>query len=268
MVFQLPDAKKCVAFLFSSHPSSKGEPEPLGTCFFAEVTGVAGGSGLNYLITAKHVLQDLRQAGKAFVRLNDPNGGVSYREIALDEQDWLCNVVDEAVDVAIFPLPWILGAPDYEIGFVNLDVNLSGEPVPWTPREAEDVAFMGLMFNFVGKKRNLLALRVGTIALITDEPIQGLFGGPSKYHIIDVQAYPGNSGAPVWLVSAQMFFLLGVLSAGYPTKAQLIQTKESSWRSEQYYNLGMSLVTPVEKVLEIVKPHIKKQVSPSEGSLL
>ncbi|HUF54278.1 MAG TPA: hypothetical protein VMR52_10965 [Dehalococcoidia bacterium] len=258
MVFQLADAKNCVAFLFGSKPTSKGEPEPVGTCFFVEFSEASGHSNLRYLVTAKHVLIDLQKLGKAVVRLNNPNGGVSYLPVPLEEGEWLLSS-DEAIDVAVLPLPWVLGEADYELAFDNLDAPLNGDPWPWPIREGEDVAFTGLVFNFLGKSKNLLALRVGTMALVPDEPIQGLYGGPSQYYVIDVQAYPGNSGAPVWFVSGLSCFLLGVLSAGYPTKAQLHQLATSTFRKEEYYNLGMALVTPIEKVLAIIKPHLERE---------
>jgi len=256
MVYPLESAKKTVAILFGGRPSTNGEPSPMGTCFFVEFSVVAGHSNIRYLVTAKHVLADLRKVGKAVVRLNNPSGDVSYLPIPLDEDDWLPSD-DDTADVAVLPLPWTLGEDDYEIVFDNLDAPLAGEAWPWAAREGDAVAFTGLMVNFVGKKRNLLALRMGTLSLVTDELIQGEFG-PSKYHVIDAQAYLGNSGAPVWVVSGMSFFVLGVLSAGYPTKAEKIKIP-STWRKEEYYNLAMSLVTPLEKVLDVIRPHLEEE---------
>ncbi|MDP9237909.1 MAG: serine protease [Chloroflexota bacterium] len=234
-------AKACVGFLFAEPGTD--EPEPIGTCFLA-VQHLPNGDG-EYLVTAKHVLEGLRKAGAGYVRVSAAQGGVEKIELDLGAGAWLVHD-DPAVDLAI--QPW-----SEQSGWRAWSIEHDGS-APRTPvmlRETDDVAFTGLMRNFVGATQNLLAIRVGTIALITDEQIEGEYGA-SEYYVIDAQAYPANSGAPVWVVYAGTCFLLGVLAYPFPAPADLRKVKGTE---SAYYNLGMTLVVPLGKITEVLDAH-------------
>ena len=185
-------------------------------------------------------------------------GGVAYLPISVHEDEWLVHA-DDAVDLAIHR--WVSeDSENHEIGYLNLNGVVANFGRSTFFREGETVAFTGLMPNFAGEMTNLLALRVGTLALVTDELIAGERGtNPANYHVIDAQSYPGNSGAPVWLVVARSFDLIGVLVAGLPTKAALAMRSEPTRHREEYYNLGMTLVTPVERIADILNCQEEKR---------
>jgi hypothetical protein len=92
------------------------------------------------------------------------------------------------------------------------------------------------------------------LALVTSEKIEGEYG-PSAYHLIDLQTYPGHSGGPVWVAKGKTLFLLGIMVAGYPVGQELLvpmRGEKSNSKVVKYYSLGISLVTPVEKLKEIL----------------
>jgi len=79
----------------------------------------------------------------------------------------------------------------------------------------------------------------------------------SRYYVIESQIYPGNSGAPVWVSYAGpdgnwTMFLLGVLSAGHPVNQALLAPGPKGKETVTYYNLGLCLVAPVERLVELM----------------
>lgn len=242
------------------------KPTPLGTCFFVQ-TANSTGRTFDYLVTAKHVVEELRKAGgPAFLRVNkgrfgEYNKGVLDIEIPVNA-GWLYHE-DASVDLAVLPKE-DTSESDIEHGqvdpyrFVLLQLhklfhaNTMG--FRWPPLEGEDVMFIAMTTQFQGERTNLPTVRRGHLSLVTDEPIKGKYG-PSQYYVIEAQVYPGNSGAPAWveLIDAQTkesgWFTLGVVVFSYPTQEEL---KKVSGVQNAYYNLGLSLVVPIEKVVEIV----------------
>lgn len=237
----LDQARQCVAFLFAGEGD---DAEPVGTCFF--VADSRSMPRATYLVTAKHVLEALQLVGSGYVRLNSLSGDTT--RVAIDVGlDWQVHD-DPNVDLAA--RRW-LDEHDQD-DLVPLDVGpaLDGEDLgasSWL-REAEDVAFLGLMRPFVSARTNLLPLRTGTIALVTDQLIVGHYG-PSRYTLIQAQTYPANSGSPVWIVVGRAFFFTGVLVFGFPSPDDLRRVEGDKYT---FYNLGMSLVAPREQLLEIL----------------
>lgn len=250
------DLKDIVGFLCGQLPGDEGivEPEPKGTGFFLDASPVR--QGHIYLVTARHVVRDLQRAGPTFLRVskgypNQRGAGLNYLPLA--NEGWLYHQ-DPNVDVAVYSLEsspsnllkFAITPPD-NFAVKTLDVEI----IAATPRplgEGEDVYFVGLMHQIAGEKRNLSVVRKGAVSLIPDEKITGEYG-PSDYYVIQAQAYKGNSGAPVWIAIGQALTLIGVLTFAYPSIEELRIVKGYN---EYYYNLGMSLVAPIEKAVEII----------------
>lgn len=273
-------------FLYGSIEGTEaGDPIPVGTGFLLTTSNFQG-QRFDYLVTAKHVLEQLdKRAGKAFLRMNvgdrsdalRPGEGIVY--LKLEKSGWLFHE-DPTVDAVVAPLDKVLLGeeilwpnPQGAQLMVTFHLDRLGDILetaallatkpdcPWPPFEGEDVIFIGLMVHFQGQATNLPVVRKGSVALVTDEPIKGPYGY-SNYHVINAQSYPGNSGAPVWVYYARAddgtglhsFYYLGLLSQAYP---ELEELREMPSTPHGYYNLGVSLVTPIEKVVEIIN-------SPSE----
>lgn len=249
--------KKYVAFL-CRRPDSERPPEPFGTCF---VVGWRSRDGevRMYLVTAKHVPQELSASkDEVFVRTHagislEPEGFLDI-PISTSPGDWLFHN-DESVDLAIHPwAPLGLGSRFHYKPLMLQDITVQLERwitagrTLWPPRDGEDVLFVGLMVNLAGRNNMLPVVRRGSVALITDEPLRGEYGD-SGYHVIEAQAYPGSSGSLVFAVLGQHLFPLGVLTFSYPSLEELRPVRGTS---TAYYNLGLSLVTPIERVTEII----------------
>ena len=71
--------RKCVTFLFVDAIdtfTSKPKRIPAATAFFVSVP-VGNGGSINYVITARHVVDASRPHGSLYVRINKRNGGNS-----------------------------------------------------------------------------------------------------------------------------------------------------------------------------------------------
>ena len=263
--FTLHSLKQCVGFLyreeFSKINQSDLDKKPEGTCFF--VARFTPERLSNYLVTAKHVWKNLKATdGQMFVRLNRINTGVLY--VPLPKDGWV-EYPDENVDLVV--LPWLPGRELAKQGGVTLmplhiDVisssrRLAGElDKVWPPEECEEVFFVGLMMQHQGQERNFPVVRMGHIALNTDELID-VGSGPSCYRLIESQSYRGNSGAPVWAYYGDtkdgLHCFLGILSLGFGSEAEIIE-------KNRYYNYGISAVVPGEYLTELLN-HLEDEKS-------
>ena len=271
--------KECTVFLFSSLPGADEDPKPAGTAFI-----VKANEKFVYLVTAKHVHEALSKAGgTSYLRVNkgernpgDPGLGVIYAPMSRD--GWLFHT-DPNVDLAVFPFkpletfsgglePQKQGtakpAQAFQIASLRLDALRRKQVLYTPPGEGTDVFFTGLMVHFHGTKRNLAVVRRGSIALVPDEPVKGRYG-ESDYYLVEVQAYPGNSGAPVYAVEGDDKHLLGVLAFAYPDLEELRKVRG---KEDAYYNLGISLVVPVEKLMDIVDSESEKKRRGEDDELI
>lgn len=264
----LSKPKDGVGFLY--YEKSEGfdlNKKPAGTCFF--VLQDTGSRKSHYIVTAKHVLDEMRDGdGETFVRVNRQGSGVL--SIPLDDSAW---VLHPEVDLAVYD-----GFPDVaaadpkaivEIAALTLDLISSVEQQAkkikkgWPPEETEQVFFIGLMLSYQGDGRNYPVVRMGHVALNTDEPID-LESGLSRYRIIESQCYPGNSGAPVWAYlenrrGGYKSIFLGVLTLGFQSEPETVGIVK-------IVNYGISAVVPGEYLAEMIMDLEKeKDQQPKSG---
>jgi hypothetical protein len=249
--FVLSTAKMCVGFLYGERFATKGadyEKCPVGTCFFVASISADKAYSALYLVTARHVLTELRKSDRnIFVRLNKTvGGGVEY--VPLPVEGWEAHA-DNQVDLVALRW-WPPQEAEVTLAALPLEVLASARTYAssidkdWPPSEGEQTFLVGLMLQHQGQERNLPILRMGHIALNTDEKIV-LKGGTSQYRIIDMQTYRGNSGAPVWVQYSDgpPYCFLGILCSGFPEEAEMIG-------GDTYLNLGISTVVPGEMMVE------------------
>lgn len=239
-------------------PDGTAHRAPVGTGFFVTVFhDRTKTTASNYLVTAKHVWADhLKDAKVSYIRLNNEHTGTA--EYVPLHGGWRFHS-DDSVDLAV--LPWIpVPGPGAQSGFYTLATDdlvptqavLQKLKTRWPPEPGHEVYMIGLLTHHAGHQRNLPIVRVGHLAMVTSELIKGAFG-PSSYHLADLQTYPGHSGGPVWVLLGDALYLLGVMVAGFPESQEVIAKQVNGAAVvEQYYALGISLVTPVEKVQEIL----------------
>lgn len=250
--FTLSTVKQSVGFLYLEKFADKADEydrKPVGTSFFVADKD----SKSAYLVTARHVYEDLMSTDRdIFVRVNKPLIGVSY--IPLPKKGWRFHE-DSRIDLAILrwypsvaakraaagttiaalPLDGISHAREYAYA---IDKN-------WPPDEAEEVFFVGLLLVHQGNEHNFPVVRMGHVALNSDEPID-LGHGPSHYRLIESQSYKGNSGAPVWAYfNQERHCFLGVLSRSFPAESEVVGP-------DRYLNYGISAVVPGEYLVELL----------------
>jgi len=263
------EAKDAVGFLCVDETTPQGIIKtPIGTCFFVVVYNEDKSAGYSYLVTAKHVYKDYVDDGAPlYVRLNkfgtiaQGKSGVTYVPL---ESNWYSHP-DPNVDLGVLPFaldPNVTNGAIYCT--IALDKIIANQQqlitlgIDWPPGEAEEILIIAMMYQYIGQERNHPVIRTGRIALVTDELIEGGYG-PSNYYLIESQVYQGNSGAPVY-VAFQMadgkrpMFLLGLLVSGFPAKQLEIVDNQTKGAAETiaYYNLGISFVVPVEKLVELL----------------
>jgi hypothetical protein len=268
-VFVPQDILDQVGFLVVDLPVGKGVRKyEIGTCFFVTVENAARNIGFGYLVTARHVLEGL-DGKQMYVRLNKytiehGKPGVKYLPLS---NDWHFHP-DDSVDLAV--LPWAPRGDNYTCCSMSFDDIVTTPQFmtehggAWPPPPGEPVLYVGLLTQHAGVDRNFPIVRRGHLALVTNEKINGKYG-LSDYHLIELQAYPGHSGGPVWVAIPTVTaatgqvsvtaFLLGTLVAGFPERQEVVVTPRTRRKAPQvaeYYNLGISLVTPVEKLKDIL----------------
>lgn len=283
----ISEQKRAVVFIFGTvHPTNpdgtaitdaKGVQVavemPLGTGFFVAYPSQTHDSRYNvsYLVTAKHVLQD---ADGSFlpnvkIRLNlripvgDSQLGFINDIPVTDAQGnllWL-HGENQAEDVAATPL-----RPDnreFDVAAISTTRFLHGRSLPPALSEGDELYFIGLMNQYYGTKRNYPLVRRGTMALITDENIDTP-SGPQRVFIAALESWPGNSGAPVFLLRGlrndafgdeENAGFLGIIVASFVNKVSIPLSAEPSGRQLEggdKANTGMTCIIPASVIAEVL----------------
>src|SRR5260370_32806428 len=242
----MSEEKKAVGFIFgTSHPANPDNSAmrdiqgnrvavnvPLGTGFFVGYPDrrLEAGHSFCYLVTAKHVLQDVDGTFLASitVRLNlkSPTGDSEVgfiRDIPVTDAQgnllWF-HSEDQAEDVVVLPL--FPDEHEFEFTTISTRMFLSDQALhSGAVAEGDELYFIRLMEQYYGVRRNYPLVRRATLALVTDESIVTP-SGRQKVFIAELASWPGNSGPPVFvrggsvgraLVGENRFTLLGMIVA-------------------------------------------------------
>lgn len=260
--------KDSVVFVYTEQ---NGERHPVGTAFQIYVD--EGDSVCAYLVTCKHVVKPLLDAALPIdIRVNRQGKmDVYYARMA---NNWHLHS-DNAVDIAVLPMWKSFSKPTVPLALGAWDFN----GIQLTPKilekrrevlsEGDDVLFIALFDKYTGYHRNIPLVRYGKIALLTDELLQGEYGYTHEY-LVETQAYPGNSGAPIYRISESkpkqtpdgkvtllppMLYLLGVVVAFYPDVQTIFEYTSDSGGTIQkklFTHFGISAVIPADRVREIL----------------
>lgn len=255
--FELAIMKQCVAFLYRERLEGPSlVKDPVGTCFF--VINDTGTRKTNYIVTAGHVLDELRQGdGGTFVRLNRVGSGVL--DAPIEDGAWIKHP-DKNIDLAVYP-----GRPNIAAADPNATVQIGSIPLhnlraserfaaeidkPWPPEETEQVFFIGMMMQYQGEERMYPMVRMGHVALNTQEEID-LKPGKARYRVIESLCFFGNSGSPVWVYYQDpghepRYIFLGVLSTAFRAEADEFGTSKE-------YHFGVTAVVPDDYVGDLVR---------------
>ena len=256
------DWKKAIVFLGREYVDNDGKTEHtwIGTGILIAFKGIY------CLCTAKHVIYDAnkkRSYENLFIGYNSKTGGIAGAR--LDELkkkysiEWAFHKNNE-VDIAIIP--------------IEVDEKLGDtKPIPEELfskfdeiKESDDIFFMGFQPGTVieADKSNRIdpILRKGAISLLH----------PNKSYLIDANAFPGNSGSPVFLGAIMHEFnkndkggvninmglsrrsgkFIGIISGYIPYDEIAVSMQTNKPRVIFEENTGLAVVWPTDYVLEIL----------------
>ena len=182
-----------------------GRPEPPdgqiaygGTAF--AVVHKEDGYGFGYLVTARHVAEQVVPNGEIVVRVNTPDK--KSQDIPIDEIKWSYHP-DPTVDVAVTGPK--LSRPDFDIAYYNLADLVVPSSSEFRVQCGDPICIVGLFHWHVGATRNKPIVHSGTIAMLPDEtekiPLKNRTTGKRQdvvAYLVEAQTFDGLSGAPVF----------------------------------------------------------------------
>jgi hypothetical protein len=260
------EVQKCVVFV--GYRPADGTERLAGSAFFVmkltpEKLPLLG---VRYVVTARHVVQGIRDKGidKVLLRVNRKSGDAAWIETRV--KDWNFHP-DKAIDVAVLPFEPFIGF-DHNLfsttGFVTPEV-VTNEQIG----VGNEVFIVGLFNRHYGEKNNIPIVRVGNIAAMPGEKVNaGL--GPMDAYLIEARSIGGLSGSPVFLPlgtrrsmtglamspgQLQRYYLLGLIHGHFDVREddlvdELVSEDAASAKS---VNMGIAIVVPIEKVMETIE---------------
>lgn len=264
------EVRKCVAFV--GHKNANGMHLVRGTVFFVARATDTLNASFTYAITAKHIIDKIRDQGadKVCLRLNFRNGNARW--IETKTSDWYFHPDESDVDVALLRM-----SLPQESDHLYL-------PIPTTPVEeimdkywigiGDEVCIAGLFSRHYGTKKNIPIIRVGNIAAIPEEPVQTDFGITDAY-LIEARSTGGISGSPVFLnlgffrvinnqlmqnMTGPTFYLLGLIHGHWDALGSDYDTLDEGETTAKKVNMGIAIVVPASKIMEVInQPDVRRK---------
>ena len=215
-----------------------------------------------FLVTNKHVAE----TPVTHVRFNHSANGLTVEPIgSVASKGWTLH--PKGSDIAVAPLdlssPVLTGRSPLNMDIFVGDVGTTfGEGVQ--PTEGDGVFLIGFPLGMVGDARNFPVVRFGTVARIQD-----WIQKHKDTFIIDVPAFPGNSGGPVVLKPETtaisntkvntLCLLAGVVSHQIRSEEAAISEFTGEPRIVFVENTGLAVVVPVEMVRDTAAHAILSQ---------
>jgi hypothetical protein len=248
------EIRKCVFFICVPKTLINGTQGVsfVGTGFFVgvELEGLEGLQRI-FLVTAKHVAEKL--ANKQYlIRLNNKTGGSNY--IQGGGTKWFYHPTDNAVDVAV--IPYAPSAQIFDYKAVPTKMFLTDEIVKENKIGiGDDVVITGLFAHACGSQRNQPIVRMGNVALISDEPLPTDSGNMEAY-LIESRSISGLSGSPAFVyestIGRRKIYLLGLMHGHWDIAPEL---KNDQILDDEIFgkvNMGIAIVVPAKKILEVI----------------
>ncbi len=248
----------------------------IGTGFIVGIPNVKDqGKSFNYFVTAKHMFVNSEKPNllptKGIVRFNKEGTGYEDKAFAVSLEDASKNVFfhsDPSVDLAVIKMAGDVNGIDIigldESSLAPKDVFMNG-----TIKEGTDVFLLGILNGLSANQRVCQICRFGKVALAEDEKIS-VDGMPQHLYLIEILAYGGNSGGPVFFypspdnvpgvlaVGGHSNMLLAGVVKGFlndfqPIQAEGVPLKTSTGKDlVSVANNGIAAVTPAYLLREIL----------------
>lgn len=258
---RVPDeVRKCVVFvgLMVRGPGGRQSFRVLGTAFIVSVPSESiQGAQYLYLITAKHVAVNLKNISLC-VKVNKKDGNSDF--LCEDKVNWWYHPTDELVDVAV--IPW---SPPETVEFRAVPVNILLKDEVIQNRNigvGDEVFITGLFTPLSRSAKNMPIVRMGSIAMIPDEPVPINMNDMEvnvEAYLIEARSLSGLSGSPAFVRrSARLsvrdeFYLLGLTMGHWVIPSK--QKRDELQMDNDIYsklNTGIAIVVPAAKILEVI----------------
>jgi hypothetical protein len=268
------------AVLFLGITNDKGDFSPYGTGFLLGKQ-VEGGWFI-YLVTAKHVLDDMLKTKRPMVgRLNLKGGGAQTGDVSAA---WQTHPTDSKCDVVV--ASFIASLDTFDFGIIPLEDVLTEAYMQEHDIGAGDQVFtVGLLLSHFGRERNVTVVRAGNIAAMPEEHVDlGDKLGHQEAYLVESRSIGGLSGSPVFLQTLPFRIVKGEVKQGGGQKTEyligvhigLFETKASGdtingdkieediiARRERFLeamSAGIGIVIPIQRAIEIIEgPFFTKQ---------
>jgi hypothetical protein len=233
-----------------------------------------------YLVTAKHVAQQVSHGGTWFVRMNNKDGESVDMEVP-GPVEWCYHLTEgDSVDAAVIQPHLPLESFHYRA--IQTTMFATDDVIRERHIGPGDLVFMtGLFTRMTGRKKNISIVRMGNVAMMPSETIPLI--GPAgesverEVYLIEARSIGGLSGSPTFVcetltmrgevegddrevqaVLPGRFYLLGLMRGHWDVKEEDINEaypRIVPSRDRQGVNMGIALVVPAKKILEIILQH-------------
>jgi len=240
-----------------------------GTGFFVIYPTIFG-AGFLYLVTARHVIENLDGYIAAY-QANLKSGGIVNVEIPTNE--WYFHPTDETVDIAVLPVAKV---EELDILAIPQQRFLAGWNINYPDYGLGDEVFFAGLFSKLGD-RNAHIIRTGNLAIMPsghvipfklNERLVRMEG-----YVIEGKSFGGMSGSPVFIRESLQFqpktalhgathkqhyafgefYLMGVGVGHWEIGTNAINDDihDSSSTNDKLHR-GLSIVAPVARLVDIL----------------
>lgn len=249
------EIETCVAFL--ARMTAAGE-KLTGTAFFVNEKVPEAGKQLEYIVTARHVVEKIKTLGRGshcYVRVNVKGRGL--HSLPLDLSHWVFHE-DDRVDVAVA----VIDIREIYIDHMAIptDFLATEETVRnWRIGPGTQIYFPGLFYRHAGRSQVLPIIRFGHIAAMPIEPIDTKLG-PIEAYLIEARSIGGLSGSPMFVDFGETdhTYLLGLVHGHYGVRDIPDSDEEDTLpfpadKEERSVNMGIGMAIPAQKILDVLQ---------------
>lgn len=273
---RVPDpVRKCTVFV--AHETKAKEYQYLGTAFFVSRPIIKDHLNAVYCVTAMHVIDQIneRSGSKLMLRVNMVGGRAQWIETTLDS--WRGHPIQANLDVAVTPFPL---ADEHDHLACPLSMFLDDERIKREGVGVGDEIFLsGLFSKHTGTERNIPIVRIGNIAAMPEEEIRSQHWVMPAY-LVEARSIGGLSGSPVFVqlgtsritdgvikyAAQPVFYLMGMMHGHWNSpSAEDIMIGEDAAATTEKLNMGIAIVVPISKVLEVLNQPAFKSLEESDA---
>lgn len=255
---RVPDnIRDCCCFVYAN---VEGKHKLIGTGFFIgekyEEEGIEKFKWIDF-VTAKHIVMEARKEARVLalgIRINAKSGNTV--DIDIPDEAWFFHPIDESVDAVI---AYISGISGLDIKVLPTEMVMNSKIIRnYDIGIGDEVCITGLFYKHYGSKRNLPIVRTGNIAMMPLEPVKTRSGSAEAY-LVELRSIGGLSGSPVFVHTERVkgskhehtLSWMGLMRGHWEIDEDSINMLDST--SEQQLNVGIGVVVPAYKIMEISK---------------